>query len=377
MSGDIRSLATNLFSLEASVEETIDLGVSRERGTVPLRASRVKKAAPRKSVVVQRPACVRESAVAGSSTVIINEVAWMGSGGDAKQEWIELYNAGGSSVPLEGWELRDKSGKLDVRFEGAESLAAHAFMVLRRGTHFVGTINNSDEALYLFDGACALADEVTATPSWPAGNAAMERTAARNIDRSWGTSVRKGGTPGAANDILETPFIASSSPRAPAHEPTIALESALPASSDMSVIRVSEVMCGKKGDADYDFVELYNMSDTDVVISGVSLKRRSASGKESSLVATSRMEGKRIAAHGTLLLANEKGYVGAPMADVWWPGSYSLVSENNAVVVYAKDNVIDEAAWQKIPEGQSLVRDAWDTRSFHVSPVSTPGSVHN
>lgn len=37
--------------------------------------------------------------------VLINEIAWMGSEGDANDEWIELYNDGTETVSLEGWAI--------------------------------------------------------------------------------------------------------------------------------------------------------------------------------------------------------------------------------------------------------------------------------
>ena len=41
------------------------------------------------------------------ASVIINEIAWMGTLANANDEWIELYNTGDSSASLEGWILSD------------------------------------------------------------------------------------------------------------------------------------------------------------------------------------------------------------------------------------------------------------------------------
>lgn len=47
---------------------------------------------------------------AATSTVVINEVLYDPSGSDPGQEWVELYNAGGSSADLKGYELNAASG---------------------------------------------------------------------------------------------------------------------------------------------------------------------------------------------------------------------------------------------------------------------------
>ncbi len=39
-------------------------------------------------------------------TVIINEVAWMGTIASTSDEWIELYNPGTVAIDLTGWVLR-------------------------------------------------------------------------------------------------------------------------------------------------------------------------------------------------------------------------------------------------------------------------------
>lgn len=341
--------------------------------------------------------------ISGVRSILINEVAWMGSRGDAKREWVELKNISSTTVRLAGWELLDKSGRTDVRFGASQTLAPNAFIVLRRGIEFTGTINNSDEALYLFDVTCAVVDEVFANPAWPAGDYKNEKTAERGADFSWHTSAVSGGTPGKENSTSSLSFSAllnpSSRPNLSASllnsatsnnttskntigassgyiPPDAPIVTSVPTtqSSGMGAIRISEVMTGRKGDADYDFVELYNNSNTAVVLTGWSIKRRSSTGKESTLVAEARLENKHIAPHGYLLLANEKGYTGVPIADVVWPASYSFSGGKNAVIVLDDGGAVtDETAWENIPDGQSLVRDSWDSGTYHIFATPTPG----
>ncbi len=294
----------------------------------------------------------------------------MGSEGDAKKEWLELKNVSTGTVSLAGWELLDKSQRIDVRFNNA-ALKIGELRLVRRGADFSGTINNSDEALYLFDDACTLVDEVAANPAWPAGDA-DGRTAERGTDFSWHTSAEIGGTPGKENSEAEhTPSDEQQATEEKSSTMARAAISDAAVSANFSALRISEVMAGKRGDADFDFVELYNNSDTPMLLTGVSTKKKSSTGKESTLVAASRFEGKFIPPRSYFLLANEKGYTDAMRPDITWPASYSLAAENNGVALYGKGGTrIDEAVWQKIPDGQSLVRDGWDARTFHI--VATP-----
>ncbi len=147
--------------------------------------------------------------------------------------------------------------------------------------------------------------------------------------------------------------------------------------ANIGAVLISEVMTGIKGQANYDFIELYNTGDMPVVLTGWTIKKRTSSGNEDGLVAATRLKDRSIPAHGFLLLANGTGYTGSPTADIVWPDSYSLAAEKNSIALYKTGGVVaDEVAWQAIPDGQSLVRDAWDVAAYHVSPMPTPGSAN-
>ena len=45
-----------------------------------------------------------------SASVVINEIAWMGSSDNANAEWIELYNGGNDSIVVTGWKLTSSTG---------------------------------------------------------------------------------------------------------------------------------------------------------------------------------------------------------------------------------------------------------------------------
>lgn len=148
--------------------------------------------------------------------------------------------------------------------------------------------------------------------------------------------------------------------------------SSTPQLSGAPHIVISELMTGMKGNSNYDFIELYNDSDMSALLTNTSIKKKSGSGKESSLVAESRLAGKIIPAHGYFLLANERGYTGAIKPDVIWPSSYSFAAAKNGATLYINERAVDAVYWDAIPDGFSLVRDGWGSTSFHISTTPTP-----
>ena len=87
------------------------------------------------------------------------------AGPDAEGEWIELWNSGPESVPLQGWRLTDAAGR---SFRLGGTLAPGERLVLRRGeTRLV--LRNQDEKLSLYDGTGALRDQVFFPGSVPEG----------------------------------------------------------------------------------------------------------------------------------------------------------------------------------------------------------------
>lgn len=138
--------------------------------------------------------------------VIINEVAWMGNQNSANDEWMELKNINGNEVDLGGWQLLDKDGQIKIIFNDGYRISINEFLLLERtdddsvlgvAADFIysGGLNNTNEAIYLFDANCQLQDEVLANPDWPAGNSSSKRTMERKNDLTWQTSAELWGTP--------------------------------------------------------------------------------------------------------------------------------------------------------------------------------------
>jgi hypothetical protein len=138
-------------------------------------------------------------------------------------------------------------------------------------------------------------------------------------------------------------------------------------------ILVSEIMVGADGNAKYEFVEFYNPTGQVIDLTGYSVRKKSSTGSESSLVAASRLESKSILPGRYFLLASSGGYDGAVPADVLWPASYSLAAKNNAIVVYnGSGEKVEEVAWTEIPVGNSLARAGWSGNQFNLTPNPTP-----
>lgn len=89
------------------------------------------------------------------------------------------------------------------------------------------------------------------------------------------------------------------------------------------------------------FIELYNDSNSSKDLTGWSIKRKSSSGLEYSLVSSSRLKDKVITANGYFLLTNEGTYTGPLLPDATWAKSYTF-AENNTIVLYNNDEVVDD-----------------------------------
>lgn len=150
-----------------------------------------------------------------SRSVIINEIAWMGTPSSSSAEWIELKNMSGASIDLSGWSLLDAAGKIKVAFSDGDMIAPGKFFLLMRGggASFVppadspsktysGDLANGGVDLALLNAECIVADHIDAGAGWPGGSNAVKATLERDADgNGWHTSAVPGGTPGAENSI--------------------------------------------------------------------------------------------------------------------------------------------------------------------------------
>ena len=116
-------------------------------------------------------------------SVVINEIAWMGTKASSTDEWIELYNDTTSSIDLVGWTLSADDGVPSITFStlsGTTIIPALGFYLLERTNNqtvsdisadqiYTGALENEGEKLELRDSQGDLIDLVDFSVGWPAG----------------------------------------------------------------------------------------------------------------------------------------------------------------------------------------------------------------
>lgn len=144
-----------------------------------------------------------------------NEIMYDASGTDTDHEWVEIYNAGTTSVDITGWKFNDgsnhtlntpptngSSGSLNIPQGGYFILAADATQFLQDYPSFTGTVidtvmslNNTGDILTLLDKSDTAISTVTYTGA--TGAAGDGRSLQRESNGGvWGVGVP---TPGSQN----------------------------------------------------------------------------------------------------------------------------------------------------------------------------------
>jgi len=339
------------------------------------------------------PACVVNASASGSSKIILNEIAWMGSvpatgetaSAASAREWIELKNNSSDTAALAGWSLVDRSGAVKIVFDAGDAIAPHGYFLLARGTgtvstagaamvdkNYSGGLSNAGDVLELFDPACNASDVLDASSGWPAGNNATKQTLERDLNGiGWHTSLASGGTPGTANSdpapaiadqnnivvdpaapivlppIVSSPATASSSSASSSAatssdevaSSTTAVSSTLTTST--THIMIAEVAIAGASSTN-DLVKLFNPGTAPIDMSGWKLHKRSSTGTESSLRALP--DGSVIAGTAYFTWANSGGGFGDGIgANV--TSSETLAADNSVALLDASGTVIDAVAW--------------------------------
>lgn len=84
--------------------------------------------------------------------------------------------------------------------------------------------------------------------------------------------------------------------------------------------------------ANDEFVELYNPTANDILLTGWRLTRKTSTGAESNLVSS--LSG-TIKSHGYYLITPQTGYIGSPSADKAYSVANSVLAANNTVLLYS------------------------------------------
>lgn len=216
---------------------------------------------------------IKPGASPSRDKVIINEIGWMGTSVSSNNEWIELKNISSSDVNLGNWQILDKESSIKINLGQGDIISANGYFLLERTDDnsipdvlanfiYTGALNDTGEALYLFDSSCLLEDEAIASPDWPSGDKSQKKSMERSADFSWHTYFGLGtGTPGAENS---SPYF------------EIENNTNINRPSDTARVVINEIQIDSlegTGGIDDDWVELYNSNDFEVSLSGWSIQK--------------------------------------------------------------------------------------------------------
>jgi len=107
------------------------------------------------------------------------------------------------------------------------------------------------------------------------------------------------------------------------------------ASAEVVISRINLDPIGER------FIELYNNSNLSQNLTDWSIKRKSSSGLEYSLVSSTRLENKIIEANGYFLLTNESNYTGTLSSDATWAKSYTFAKDNIILLYNQNDEIVN------------------------------------
>ncbi len=158
-----------------------------------------------------------------SRSIVINEVAWMGTAANAADEWLELRNNTDQPISLTGWTLKSNDGAPHIALAG--TISANGYFLLERTDDntvsgiaadfiYTGGLSNSGETLTLRDPAGTIIDTANnGGGPWPAGDNTTKSTMERidptmpDADSNWATNdgITRNGTDAGGNPINGTP----------------------------------------------------------------------------------------------------------------------------------------------------------------------------
>lgn len=128
-----------------------------------------------------------------SSTVVISEIAWMGTKASSEDEWIELYNNTDAPVDLGGWVLKTADDSLNIKLEGI--IPSKVFYLIERNNdgavkdisadligNFGRGLSNQGETIQLYNSSNQIIDSIEAGGGWFQGKTSPSYQAMERID---------------------------------------------------------------------------------------------------------------------------------------------------------------------------------------------------
>ena len=266
-------------------------------------------------------------------------------------DWIELHNVSDKAVSLSGWRISDKSGDPgwafpDVTIESGEYLLVFASGKDKSGSELHTDFSLSgDETVYLLSPAGSVADQAAC------GGTEADVSMALGADGEW------------AQSLYPTPGYENSAAGYDALQETLSPADAL-VISEVMVANTKTYYAGAPGYCDW--VELKNISDSDISLSGYylsdSLKDLSKYALPDSVLAPG--------ATVTILCgADDDG------SGVYNLASFSLNSSCEQLYLSRSEELVDYAALRDIPYECSFGRMDGENGWFYFAKPS-PGKAN-
>jgi len=125
---------------------------------------------------------------------------------------------------------------------------------------------------------------------------------------------------------------------------------------------VQEIQTGDTKSARNEFVKICNYGQ-DILMDGVSLKKKTSSGTEEGLLGD-QWSNITVSSTTCIYAANVEADISVDPI-IRWAKSHSLAEKNNTLLLYYKNQLIDEVFWNVIPKGESIIRES-PTSSWHI-----------
>ena len=266
-------------------------------------------------------------------------------------DWIELHNVSGKAVSLSGWRISDKSGDPgwafpDVTIEPGEYLLVFASGKDKSGSELHTDFSLSgDETVYLLSPAGSVADQAAC------GGTEADVSMALSDGGEW------------VQSLYPTPGFENSAAGYDALQETLSPADAL-VISEVMVANTKTYYAGAPGYCDW--VELKNISDSDISLSGYYL---SDSLKDLSKYA---LPDSVLAPGGTIIIlcgADDDG------SGVYNLASFSLNSSCEQLYLSRSEELVDYAALRDIPYECSFGRMDGENGWFYFAKPS-PGKAN-
>ncbi|OHA52810.1 MAG: hypothetical protein A3A97_00470 [Candidatus Terrybacteria bacterium RIFCSPLOWO2_01_FULL_40_23] len=248
-----------------------------------------------------------------TDTIIISEIAWMGTSLDSQNEWVELYNPSSQDMNLDGWAFvgMDAASSVKISKTLSGTIPANGFFLLERTDNetvpnvsvpqeqiYSGSLLDAGENIELKNNTGQIIDSIYAsTAGWPAGDktSGSKKPMERTTDGSWTTSATIDGTP--QNTLASAPQPPPPPPTEPPPPPPQPDEPPPPSSTEIPSapettpdntqttqeplpseqqeppakieVYLSELIPNPLGaDSDLEFIEIVNLGDSVIDLSG-------------------------------------------------------------------------------------------------------------